>query len=86
MMEQVLLLPQEIKEKQKPSGAWPRKMGSLGKGAPVQDRASGPSAEIQTHYSDLLYPKRKIEESKRVCYPDKKIHATFSSDDEEITS
>lgn len=54
MMEQVLLLIQEeIKEKQKPSGAWPR-LGSLRKEAPVKDIASGPFAEIQSHNSDFL--------------------------------
>lgn len=54
MMEQVLLLIQEeIKEKQKPSGAWPR-LGSLRKEAPVKEIASGPFAEIQSHNSDFL--------------------------------
>lgn len=51
----------------------------------MQDIASGQFAEIQSHNSDFLYPVRELEDSKWVCYPDKKIHVTFSSDNEEIT-
>lgn len=50
----------------------------------MQDRVSGPFAEIQSHNSDLLYPTRELEDSKWVCNLDKKIHATFSSDYEAI--